>query len=156
MPPIRPSDYGLFLDFAIRCKLADVSKKIITIELVPDAGEQHLDTWQLLLRVGDVFLEDRLLPYPPGLPHGLRVVIARFGARLTADHTVEIRADIVFRARANFMARRALLLKYIFPGVRILRDSNRRQRQQHTGCNKLLKYAQKTVRALPGLVVQAS
>src|ERR1700687_1802677 len=110
---------------AVRCAVLVLSALVVWREtrpqiagffLVLDAGEYHLGTGDLRLRVLDVVLEFGLAPGDAGILVGVRIGIIRRRAGFAAVEPVELRADLVLGAFADRMTGHAFVERRLAGG----------------------------------------
>src|ERR1700693_3062002 len=97
------------LRLAVLVVLRDVGPEIAGFLLVLDAGERHLGSGNLRLRVLDVVLEFGLVPGDAGILVGVGVIVIRRGAGLAAVEPVEFRPDLVLGVFADRVTGEALV-----------------------------------------------
>src|SRR5258708_8532114 len=100
---------GPLLGLSVLVALREKRPEIVGFFLVLDAGEYHLGTGNLRLRVLDVVLEFGLAPGDAGILVGVRIGIIRRRAGLAAVEPVELRADLVLRAIAHLVTAQAFV-----------------------------------------------
>src|SRR5690348_10488472 len=88
---------GLLL-LPVGAELADIGPEVLDVLRVLDAGEDHLCARDHRPRIGDVFLEIRLVPDDAGVLVGVGIAEARRRAGMAAVDAVELGADLVLGA----------------------------------------------------------
>src|ERR1043165_2300961 len=90
--------------FAGRVELLEIGPEIVPFFCVVDTSKRHLGSGNLCARVGDVFLEGRLVPCDAGVLVGIRVIVVLDRARLSTIEAVKHGAYLVLGVHSDRMA----------------------------------------------------